>query len=317
MEDLKLPIIDLNHSDVHFTASSILKACNECGFFYLVNHGVEKELLAAVFEESRKFFSRPHEQKLRSLSKGGRGFIPLYAHKLDANSSTSKGDAKESFTIGPLLENGESGDDLNIWPREDVFPTWKSTMQDYYGKVQSAGKKLISLIALSLNMEEDFFVKNGAMVSPASFLGLQHYIGERGDTDEEVYGASAHTDFGTLTLLATDGVRGLQVCRDKFAEPKVWEDVPHIDGAFIVNIGDAIERWTNGIFLSNLHRVIPTGQERFSVVFTLDANPDWSIECAETCCSQSSPSRFPPVRFGDFLAERFKRLHDTAAKQES
>jgi isopenicillin N synthase-like dioxygenase len=51
-----------------------------------------------------------------------------------------------------------------------------------------------------------------------------------------------------ITLLATDGVAGLQVCRDKDKEPKVWEDVAGIKGTFVVNIGDLMERWTNGLF---------------------------------------------------------------------
>ncbi|KAJ6347936.1 hypothetical protein OIU76_004432 [Salix suchowensis] len=105
---------------------------------------------------------------------------------------------------------------------------------------------------------------------------------------------------------ASDGVPGLQVCKEKFNQPRLWEDVPHIKGAFIVNIGDMMERWTNCLFRSTLHRVMPTGQERYSLAFFLDPNPDCVVECLESCCSSSCPARFPPIRSGAYLEERFK-----------
>lgn len=68
-----------------------------------------------------------------------------------------------------------------------------------------------------------------------------------------MHGAGAHTDYGMITILVTDGVPGLQVCRDKLQKPQIWEDVHHLKGALIVNIGDMMERWTNCLFKSTLH----------------------------------------------------------------
>ncbi|XP_021911316.1 2-oxoglutarate-Fe(II) type oxidoreductase-like, partial [Carica papaya] len=96
------------------------------------------------------------------------------------------------------------------------------------------------------------------------------------------------------------------VCREKFKQLRIWEDVPNITGAFFVNIGDMMERWTNCLFRSTLHRVMPAGQERFSVAFFLDPNEDCLVECLESCCSESCPPRFPPIRSGDYLTERFR-----------
>ncbi|KAH7835045.1 hypothetical protein Vadar_022323 [Vaccinium darrowii] len=174
---------------------------------------------------------------------------------------------------------------------------------------ETAGKLLVSLIARALNMDEDFFEKIGTFNPPMPFLRLRlrllHYPGELGLSDEEIYGASAHSDYGMVTLLASDGVGGLQVCREKHIQPQDWEDVPHIDGAFIVNIGDMTERWTNCLFRSTLHRVMPTGQERYLMAFFIDPNPDCVVECLKSCCSESNPPRFPPVRSGDYLNEKF------------
>ncbi|XP_031247905.1 2-oxoglutarate-Fe(II) type oxidoreductase hxnY isoform X4 [Pistacia vera] len=189
----------------------------------------------------------------------------------------------------------------------EVLPSWRSTMDLFYKKVLYAGSRLIHLIALALKLDEDFFEKVGASDIPTAFLRLIHYPGELDSSGEEIYGASAHSDYGMITLLATDGVPGLQqVCREKFKEPRVWEDVPSIKGAFIVNIGDMMERWTNCLFRSTLHRVMPTGQERYSAAFFLDPNNSCVVECLESCCSESCPPRFPPIRSGDYLKKRFR-----------
>ncbi|XVE57611.1 hypothetical protein DITRI_Ditri04bG0104200 [Diplodiscus trichospermus] len=298
-ETLQLPIIDLSSPDRLSTASSIREACMEHGFFYLVNHGVEEELLKEVFEQSSKFFKLPIEEKMKLAKRNHRGYTALYAEKLDTFSST-QGDSKESFYIGPLA------DGLNQWPLEEDLPSWRSTMETYYKKVLSAGTKLISLIALALKLDEDFFEKLGALNEPMTFARLLHYPGYIESSSEEIYGASAHSDYGMVTLLATDGVPGLQVCREKSKQPQVWEDVPSMRGAFIVNIGDMMERWTNCLFRSTLHRVLPPRRERYSVAFFIDPNKDCIVECLKSCCSESSPKRFPPIRSIDYVEERIR-----------
>lgn len=305
----KLPIIDLSSSDRLSTINLIRQACIECGFFYLVNHGVEKELVERVFDESKKFFSLPFQEKMKLARKEHRGYTPLYSEKLDL-SSNSKGDSKESFYIGSL-EGVANRSNLNQWPSQDVLPSWRPTLEAYFKKLLIAGKKLISLIALALNLDENFFEKVGALNDPLPFLRLLHYPGDVGFSDEEIYGASAHSDYGMITLLMTDGVDGLQICREKFKQPQVWEDVLHINDAFVVNIGDMMERWTNMLFRSTLHRVMPTGQERYSVAFFLDPNQECVVECLESCSSNSAPPRFSPIRSGDYLKERLKLTYGT------
>ncbi|KAK4422910.1 protein DOWNY MILDEW RESISTANCE 6 [Sesamum alatum] len=265
---LELPIIDFASSDRISTAHSIRQACIECGFFYLVNHGVEDKLLQKVLEGSKAFFSLSLEDKMKLARKEHRGYTPPYAENLDP-SSISRGDSKESFYIGPLEDIGH----LNQWPSEEALPSWRSTMEDYYKRVLNAGERLTSLIALALNLDENFFYDVGAFNPPNAFLRLLHYPGELGSSSEEIYGASAHSDYGMITLLATDGIAGLQEC---------------------------LLTW------STLHRVMPTGQERYSVAFFLDPNPDCVVECLKSCCNESTPPRFPPIRSGDYLKERLK-----------
>ncbi|XP_059440978.1 2-oxoglutarate-dependent dioxygenase ecdK-like isoform X2 [Corylus avellana] len=112
---------------------------------------------------------------MKLARKEHRGYTPLYAENLDPT-STSKGDSKESFYIGPL-EDITTVVDLNQWPSEEVLTSWRHTMESFYRKVLSAGKKLLSLLALALNEDEDFFEKVGALDKPSAFLRLLHYPG--------------------------------------------------------------------------------------------------------------------------------------------
>ena len=178
-------------------------------------------------------------------------------------------------------------------------------MESYYKKVLSVGKRLIALIALSLNLDEQYFEKIGALNEPLAFIRLLHYPDAHNDPKNGKYGAKAHSDYGMVTLLATDGVPGLQICREKDSQPQLWEDVPHVHGAFIINVGDMLERWTNGLFRSTMHRVLPL-QERYSVAFFLDPNADCVVECLESCCSAASPPRFPPIKSFEYIMERIR-----------
>ncbi|KAK9120823.1 hypothetical protein Syun_018440 [Stephania yunnanensis] len=311
-----LPIIDLSAEDRLSTVKRIRQACMEYGFFYLVNHGIEEELFKRVFDESKKFFTLPLQEKMKVKRNNYRGYTEMYDEKLDP-SVKSKGDLKESFYVGPSEDAKNSN--LNQWPSEALV----TRLIDHLGPSlmdnfdlgfssnlqwkRSAGKRLLSLVALALDLEEDFFEKVGAY-PPMGFLRLLHYPGESTALNDEIYGASSHSDYGMITLLATDGIPGLQacICQKKDSHPQVWEDVPHVKGAFIINVGDMTERWTNCLFRSTLHRVIATGQERYSVAFFLEPKSDCVVECLKTCCSETSPPRFPPIRSGDYLEERYR-----------
>ncbi|KAH9777126.1 diox n domain-containing protein-related [Citrus sinensis] len=187
-EALQLPVIDLSSPDRLSTAKSIRQACIDYGFFYLVNHGVEEELISQMFNESKKFFSLQLEDKMKLARKEHRGYTALCDEILDP-SSTSEGDPKESFYIGPLEGTLSS---MNQWPslgdlrnsanleiHNGVLPP-KSPDKDtltwsYMCCLRSAGRRLIHLIALALNLNEDFFEKVGALDAPMAFLRLLHY----------------------------------------------------------------------------------------------------------------------------------------------
>ncbi|RZB78160.1 2-oxoglutarate-Fe(II) type oxidoreductase hxnY isoform E [Glycine soja] len=123
---MNLPIIDLSSPDPLSTAISIRQACIEYGFFYLVNHGVENDLVKA-FDESKRFFSLPPGEKMKLARKEFRGYTPqdptLGLH----------GDSKESYYIGPMADSASVK--LNQWPSEELLENWRPSIEAIYWKL--------------------------------------------------------------------------------------------------------------------------------------------------------------------------------------
>lgn len=314
-EPVNLVCIDLSNPDLTATAAQVRKACLDSGFFYVVHHGIDQDFLAEVFEQSRRLFALPDEEKMKLLrNENHRGYTPYQAESLNP-SMQPEGDWKESYYIGPEASNVDQGKRFhgpNQWPSTELLPCWRETMEDYYEKVLNVGRRLIPLIALALNLDATYFNKPRMMDEPLAFIRLLHYPGKSSSSESGIIGASAHSDYGMLTLLATDGVQGLQICRNKDSWPQIWEDVPSLEGrAFVINIGDMLERWSNCLFRSTLHRVTINAQERYSVAFFLDPNVDCLVECLPSCCTETNPARFPPIRSGDYLQERIKMTYSS------
>jgi isopenicillin N synthase-like dioxygenase len=309
-----LECIDMASPDKHSNAARVRKACVTSGFFYIVNHGVDPGLLEEVFTQSKKFFSLPLEEKMKVIhDKNHRGYTPFEEEILDPDTQ-SKGDSKEGYYVGvPIPESDpRSRKPLhgpNQYPSPDVLPGWQETMDHYHSELIKLSKRVSRLIALALNLEETYFEKPGITDDPMASLRLLHYSDEKSNVELGIYGTGAHSDYGLITLLATDDVPGLQICRDKTAVPQVWEDVPPMKGAYIVNLGDMLERWSNGLFRSTLHRVVSQGIERYSIPFFFEPNYDCLVECLPTCCSENNPPKYPPMTSGNHLLSKYKQTH--------
>ncbi|KAL5721000.1 hypothetical protein ACHQM5_013612 [Ranunculus cassubicifolius] len=273
--------IDLSSSDAQTSVSLLKQACLDSGFFYVVNHGISSEFMEEVFEQSKMFFELPIDEKMKLLrNEKHRGYTPVLDEHLDPKNQVN-----------------------------DILPRWRETMEKYHGEALRVAKEVAKIIALALGLDEDFFDKPEMLVEPIATLRLLHYEGTVSDTEKGIYGAGAHSDFGFITLLATDDVWGLQICKDKDANPQVWEYVPPQKGAFIINLGDLLERWSNGIFRSTVHRVLGCTQERYSIAYFVDPNQDCLVECLPSCKSETNPPKFPPVKCSTYLRQRYKDTH--------
>ncbi|KAE9588172.1 putative aminocyclopropanecarboxylate oxidase [Lupinus albus] len=309
-----LNCIDLSNHDINQSVNLLKQACLDSGFFYVVNHGISQEFMDEVFAQSKKFFSLPQKEKMKLLrNEKHRGYTPVLDELLDPENQVH-GDYKEGYYIGVEVaeDDPESQKPFygpNRWPASDILPGWKDAMEKYHHQALEVGKAVGRIIALALDLDADFFDGPEMLGEAIATLRLLHYEGQTSDPSKGLYGAGAHTDYGLITLLATDNVSGLQICKDRDAKPQIWEDVAPLKGAFIVNIGDMLERWSNCVFKSTLHRVLGKGQERYSIAYFIEPSHDCLVECLPTCKSDSNPPKFPPIVCGDYLSRRYNDTH--------
>lgn len=303
----KIPVIDvsaLNTGGSLFeVAKEIRWALTNAGFFYVKNHGVPEAVVNGAFEETRRFFDLPLQDKMDlHISKSGlalRGYIEIFGENTDPKKTR---DLKECFDIGPESPAGDAPFfGPNLWPA--ARPEFARAVYGYHQEMKGLAQRLMRAIAVSLDLEADFFAPR--MQNPITIQRLLHYPPQEGQIDESVMGIGAHTDYGSLTILAQDDVGGLQVMNRDGA----WVEGPPIAGTFVINIGDLIQRLTNDLYLANLHRVVnASGRERYSIPFFIDADADAVFQPLESCVSAENPARYEPVTCG---AHKFGRFRDS------
>jgi len=184
-------------------------------------------------------------------------------------------------------------------------------MELYLERMSALGFRLVGLLALSLGLDDTFF--DEAFTDPTATIRLLHYASVTSQPDAGVFACGAHSDYGMLTLLLTDGP-GLQILAKDTGE---WVDVPHVPNAFVVNLGDMLERWTNGLYRSTPHRVLTTasasGEEgkndRYSIPFFYEPNFDAVVKCLDVCCSDTNPPKYEPTTSGQHLLGKYKETH--------
>lgn len=275
-------------------AQQIGQACRDTGFFVIGGHGVAPALMADAFAAAHAVFALPAEAK-RTLAiaqhGANRGYVGLGVEALDEKTAP---DLKEAYN---LIWTDEAERPPNVWP---PIAGWRAPAQAYFDAVLAVGQRLHRAFALDLGLPETFF--DDKLDRPQAALRLLHYPVRFGaDAPAGNAGAGAHTDYGNVTLLATDGVAGLQVRR----RDGQWLDAPAVPGDFICNIGDCLMRWSNDVYVSTPHRVLAPRQERYSIAFFLDPNPDALVSAIPSCVPAGASPRYAPVTAADYLQQRF------------
>lgn len=314
-----LPIVDvsgLSSSDPDMrraVGTALRAACLDKGFFYCVGHGIPAGLIDAVFAETRRFFDLPMEAKLavdKARSFANRGYETLGGQTLQAG---AKPDRKEGYYIGlelpeddPRVVARKFNHGPNQWPRD--LPGFRPAMRAYHAAMLDLAERLMRGMALSLDLDENHFA--GFVRDPLAILRLLHYPPQPAQAEADDFGAGAHTDFGGLTLLLQDDVGGLQVFDNASGG---WIAAQPIPGAFVINLGDMIARWTNDRYRSTLHRVVnASGRERYSVPFFFTGNPDFEVSCIPTCLSPGEKPKYPPIKVEDHLQAMYRKTYAAA-----
>lgn len=305
---MTIPVIDLapladGPEGLRAVAAELGAACRGVGFFYVTGHGVPARLRADTFAMGDRFFALPAATKAEvaiTRSPHNRGYVGFGTETLDPAKAA---DLKEAFNVGlelgpddPEILAGRPFRGLNLWPELQGF---RDTMLAWYDACWQLGRRLHQALAVDLGLPPGFF--EDKLDRPMATLRILHYPPRPTATTPGALGAGEHTDYGNLTLLATDGVAGLEV-RTRDGE---WLKAPSIEDAFVCNIGDCLMRWTNDVYVSTPHRVVsPEGMERRSIAFFLDPNPDARVECLPTCTGPDRPPLYPPVTGADYLRQR-------------
>jgi isopenicillin N synthase-like dioxygenase len=246
-----LPVVDLADGAA---AATIDRACRDVGFFYVVGHGVDADLLLRLEDAARSFFARPEAEKAAiAMERGGiawRGWFPV-----GGELTSGVPDRKEGIYFG--REDPPSDVPLhgpNLFPSDEL----RDAVLPFLDAMTALGRRLMPMLGVDEALVRD----------PTVLFRIFHYP-PGGDVDGE-WGVGEHTDYGLLTMLRQDATAGLQVR----ARDGSWIDAPPIDGSFVCNIGDMLERLSGGAYRSTPHRVRNTSDVgRLSFPFFFD--PSW------------------------------------------
>jgi isopenicillin N synthase-like dioxygenase len=318
-----IPVIDISPlrdgSNPTAVAQALLAASQDLGFIYINGHGIPDEVITAARGYALDFFQSAEQEKRRyTISDKHRGWLSQGGAKMQDDLAA---DLKESYIWGYQDDAGDTPCDHelrgpNQWP--DFVPGMESAALDYFNHADRVARCLLRGFALGLNLEADFFLRNSEVpLSRASFV---YYPGQAVSSDKAAFGVGPHTDFGLLTVLCQDHVGGLQV-ENLNGE---WIDAPPIPGTLVVNVGDLLERWTDGAFRSTPHRVInSSAEQRLSLVLAFDPNPETMIDAADIYDNgrqmkmdemKMDETKQDAISCGDYLIWRFAKAFSYRTK---
>jgi isopenicillin N synthase-like dioxygenase len=279
MPEVTLPLLDLDSPSV---VEDVRRACEEIGFLVLTGHGVDSELVAGVASLSREFFDLPTEEKLRfrdgELQPDRPIYRPLRSESLGATSGDKRHrDLKESLDYGPTLPGAG-------WP--DQPPGLERALRAYLSAMNVLGARLRSVFALALGHDAGFF--EPLFDDRASSLRVINYPEVESLPDDGQLRAGAHRDYGFLTVLRSENVAGGLEVQARGGD---WAPVETPDDSFVVNLGDLLAEWTDGRWVSTLHRVaVPpsgaAGARRQSLVFFHNPREDAYIDALGSTAGQ-------------------------------
>jgi isopenicillin N synthase-like dioxygenase len=282
-------------------AAQLRWAFENIGFYYLSGHGVAQSLIDRTYEAAARFRVQPMSKKLTlKVNEHNIGYLPISdAASPQAAAQGRKPSQNEAYFLrrerapdDPAVIANKRFHGLNQWPAD--LPGFRETTLEYMRTLEALCRRLVPLYALALDLPADFFDR--CFAEPHMILRMSRYpVIDR--EVETVASLVPHTDSGFMTLLPPNRVPGLSIQLPNGR----WIDAPGIDGAYVVNGGDILHRWTNERFLSTPHRVRNvSGQARYAIPFFCDPDHDTMIECLPTCRSADNPAKYPPIRFGDY-----------------
>jgi isopenicillin N synthase-like dioxygenase len=288
-----LPVVDISGlssarmEDRLAVARELDRACADAGFLYIKGDQFDGALFRQLLQRARAYFALSEQAKMASyigFSENHSGYVPVGEEQFGSGTA----DLKEAYDVNYDYRLTEGRRPLlgpNTWP---AMPGFHEDVLAYYRHVTGIGRLLFGAFALALGLEEDHFETH--LRHPPSQLRLIHYPLD--STAQDRPGIGAHTDYECFTLLFAT-TPGLQLI-DPAGE---WIDVPVIEGAMIMNIGDMMEILSNGRYRATTHRVKKVREERYS--FPLFFACDYDTVIAPLV--QDEAPRYAPLKSGEHL----------------
>ena len=316
----ELPVIDVapfvgdsslpERQDV---ARQLRHACIDIGFFYLSGHGIPQSEIDELIAWGHRLFALPLKDKLGlglNNEPGRTGYVRLGGN--NPETSGDNPDIKERFIMSREVIPGEPAEGsfaagATSWPDHSKLAGFTEFMKAHIEKRTALARRVIRAFALSLDLAEDYF--DEMYRYPGATMLFNYYPTlTPGEVRENQWSFSPHTDYGMVTILAQDGIGGLQA-RNSAGD---WIDVPPIDGTFVINIGDMFARWTNDLYASSLHRAMNfAGAPRISVPLFTNPHGHTRIFCLPTCQGPDNPPRYEPVVAEDYNDTLVAQAHST------
>jgi isopenicillin N synthase-like dioxygenase len=303
-----VPTLDARDVQSEKFAQDIAAAYAEYGFVIIRNHGIDKALVDRCLDCFRRFFALPVEQKLQYKIPGGGGARGYTAFGIETAKGAQHHDLKEFWHVGRELPPGHPfSKDMapNIWV--DSIPGFRESAYGLFQAFDALGAKLLSAIARAARLPENFFDDKVNLGN--SILRVIHYPPMPPEPTQSVR-AGAHEDINVITLLLGAEEPGLEVLSRKGE----WLPINPPPDSLVCNVGDMLQRLTNGHLRSTTHRVVnPPGERaskaRYSLPFFLHFNPDFLIKTMPQYVDAEHPDQFPvPITAQDYLHERLREI---------
>ncbi|MFI8595275.1 isopenicillin N synthase family dioxygenase [Microbacterium sp. NPDC078428] len=315
-------------------ARQIDDACRTVGFIQITGHGIPAAVIDGLTDAMDRFFALELEQKksYRTPPRVNRGYSPPKSESLSLSlgveSATRMNDFFEAFNVGAGAADYPHVAELpqpdyadNLWPDVDGF---EGQVQAYFAEAGRVARTMTRIFADALGLPADFFER--VTDHSLDVMRMNNYALPPGTDvrlDGELMGMGEHTDYGIVTILWADQVRGLQV----LGADGSWNDVEPADDALLINLGDVTARWTNERWMSTLHRVKPpvidgTIKRRRSAAFFHDGNTDAMIRTLPSCVDADHPDLYEPITVGEHISaklagSRAGKKNENAARESA
>lgn len=307
-----IPTVDLSHfgadPEAHRRLVQTLgEGLREFGFVTLENHGIDQDLVRAVYRDFETFFALPDEVKMRyaGIEGGARGYTPF---GVEHAKNSDQPDLKEFFHVGQMPPESHELHAFyppNVWPEE--VESLRANATRLYRSLEDVARVVLQASEEVFDLERGTF--SSMMEMGNSILRAIHYPPIEGEVPQGAVRAAAHEDINLITLLCEATESGLELLTNQGE----WLAIEALEGQIVADVGDMLSRATNQVLPATTHRVVnPTGdsasRDRYSIPFFVHPYPSCDLSVMDAFITDDRPARFEPITAQEFLDERLREI---------